>query len=920
MKRLIVLLAVAFLLIAGMSAQTFVPTNGPYGYPILSIATNDSGWIFVGDHKELWRHDTSWHKTQLWGTCSTCISYPIASLFKPIAAQNGLVVYSDLNSGSPSQLWQSVDYGKTWGLQPMTGPPAGILSLKFEDNGTLLGGSQRQQTDSITFRGGGVWASADSGSTWNLLGTDSTREGLDSTTVMALALKNPNTIFAGTENYVFRSTDLGMHWTHCSSGFTSPNIFSLAVAPNGTIFAGTGEKGAFRSTDNGDTWVSIGPTDGRAVVFVDVSGALYTGISAHLDGGFYRSTDNGDTWSLITNGFSTFSNREIFQLGSNGSGTLFAGSLQNGIFRSTDGGNAWKQFGVPVQATVVISSDSLPPPLLAKRRLFTGSTYADSIPHIMFSVAGGASYRSLNGLDWNRFDIAGFSGNVSCVMVAPGGIFVGTSSGGVFRSMDGGFTWEHMNFPTTSQTIISLASNSAGDIFAGTEYGNGLYRSPDNGATWVQLRVVQAFIISIAPSPLNDSLIFFGTDREGVYRSTDKGITWNIVGLTTYFINSLSIDAQGIIYAGTNGGVFRSTDDGTTWEPTGSAAFKGYGSYSTLTDVLAVESDGGNVFAGTNQDGLFRSTDDGTTWIPTNAGLASGNVPAVTMRSDGIVYVGTDNVIFRSTAPVKFNFTYAPAHEGWNLISLPFSVTDPNAHTLFPNAISKAYTFDGSYIERPTLDAGVGYWIKFNTNSASMEGNPVARDTIDVKKGWNMIGGISFTAPVNRIGSIPNGLVLSSVFGYATDSGVYKVTNSIEPGRGYWVKVSDSGKLILQKLPSSAMSGKPVFIPTDELPPSPPESPSAATSQIPKEFALYGNYPNPFNPVTQIAFDLPKDVRVKLSVYNVLGQEVVRVIDEEYKAGSYTVPFTSEKLASGIYFYRLEAGSFAQAKKMLLIR
>jgi hypothetical protein len=88
----------------------------------------------------------------------------------------------------------------------------------------------------------------------------------------------------------------------------------------------------------------------------------------------------------------------------------------------------------------------------------------------------------------------------------------------------------------------------------------------------------------------------------------------------------------------------------------------------------------------------------------------------------------------------------------------------------------------------------------------------------------------------------------------------------------------------------------------------------------PKNFSLSQNYPNPFNPSTMINFAVPVAGRVKIVVYNQLGQQVALIANREYPAGNYSINFNASSLASGVYYYRIEAGSFTQTKKMVLLK
>jgi predicted GH43/DUF377 family glycosyl hydrolase len=91
-------------------------------------------------------------------------------------------------------------------------------------------------------------------------------------------------------------------------------------------------------------------------------------------------------------------------------------------------------------------------------------------------------------------------------------------------------------------------------------------------------------------------------------------------------------------------------------------------------------------------------------------------------------------------------------------------------------------------------------------------------------------------------------------------------------------------------------------------------------SNIPISFALYQNYPNPFNPTTNIEFSIPKTEFVTLKIYNILGEEVSTLVSEKLTQGNYEYTWNAFDFASGVYFYRLKAGKYVQARKMALLR
>jgi hypothetical protein len=91
-------------------------------------------------------------------------------------------------------------------------------------------------------------------------------------------------------------------------------------------------------------------------------------------------------------------------------------------------------------------------------------------------------------------------------------------------------------------------------------------------------------------------------------------------------------------------------------------------------------------------------------------------------------------------------------------------------------------------------------------------------------------------------------------------------------------------------------------------------------TDLPSEFALLSNYPNPFNTSTVISYELPTDTHVKLEVYNIAGQKMATLVESKQQAGCRTVAWDASAASSGLYLYKLTAGDFAETKRMMLIK
>ena len=92
------------------------------------------------------------------------------------------------------------------------------------------------------------------------------------------------------------------------------------------------------------------------------------------------------------------------------------------------------------------------------------------------------------------------------------------------------------------------------------------------------------------------------------------------------------------------------------------------------------------------------------------------------------------------------------------------------------------------------------------------------------------------------------------------------------------------------------------------------------SNEVPAEYSLHQNYPNPFNPSTLIEFDVPKVSFVKLTVYDILGNEISSLLKEELKAGSYRIKWNASLYTSGVYFYKLVAEGYTETRKMVFMK
>jgi len=203
--------------------------------------------------------------------------------------------------------------------------------------------------------------------------------------------------------------------------------------------------------------------------------------------------------------------------------------------------------------------------------------------------------------------------------------------------------------------------------------------------------------------------------------------------------------------------------------------------------------------------------------------------------------------------------------------------------------------------------------------------------------GWHLIGGVAQEIDFTNPNDDPDGSV-TGAYGWDPVMEEYFSTTTLLPNEGYWISVIHECDVNIGKdmTPAEILTPKEqenLIAAFNELygeaPPAKPTVPVGIETEsevpVPKVFALYQNYPNPFNPRTVIRYQLPQPGKVSIQIYNILGQMVKTLIDENMEAGYHRAIWDGRNqhgigMASGVYFYRIEAGKYHDVKKMLILK
>jgi photosystem II stability/assembly factor-like uncharacterized protein len=756
--------------------------------------------------------------------------------------------------------------------------------------------------------------------------------------VHSLAVKGTK-LFAGKNEGIYVSDDNGLHWKKVNPYLPPrysdyPQLRSI-VATDDYIIVSCVDKDVHISTDDGENWVNqeLETVPRRTPVNIAADGDWI--ICGYPLGYVFngQSTDGGQSWI-------PFDSDPAPVLSATIKDSIALVASLSGLFRSVNYGSSWEK--------VYDLFNKLEDPIsiaFSDNEAYVGINQNGINSYILISSDKGATWHdSTNISSFYINEIASTPAEADSQFV-----FAATDSG-VFRSADEGQNWIKKNNGLNTKLILSLAFKVQGEekpiLFAGT--GDGIFKSVDYGNNWIEIGSPSDWLFTSSGSEiyaLSSQTSYTGNTKyrisesdsgyqTTVCRSVNNGSNWDIL-YSGYLenksqINSFVINSNNVLFAA--GGwydfysyifqrmgsiVLTSDNSGSSWETV-------YIDTSTYSVVLgAHESEVYmNTYGQYPSAGLSRFFNNGDSWQnlnPVFSPIASGdsivNPRLSTFAADGNkIYVGGTWRNYMGGRPPTsglINLIGFSDNNGqsWSRIESPLDsitmVNNVQEDTL--SLITEIYP-DGNHIMvgmfaynfsdypwYPSYGGGLYHlyyngsdWIIADTafTNISVSGFAASGSTVFAGTENGVFSTYNYGADWKEINSGMGSKLVNDLF--ITNSYLFASTTN-----GIW-------KRPLSEITSTGGKN------TD--------------GPFPQKFSLSHNYPNPFNPTTIIHYQLKTKSHVQLTIYDLTGREVKKLVNQNQNAGEYSVNFNAGNFASGIYIYRLKTDLFEQSRKMILLR
>ncbi len=745
---------------------------------------------------------------------------------------------------------------------------------------------------------------------------------------------NYQTIYACTWAGLFKSTNSAQNWQHI---FQLPmeeegiQVSYIAVDPdNGDIlYIGIGDADAndggegtiYRSINGGTDWefIDTGMPENAVIhsILIDPTTPQDNRtVFINTDNGVFRSVDDGDSWSAVNTNLPHLNTRRLVGRVVNNSFIIFLSiksegdpidpsTFQGGIYKTTDNGDNWVCINgdLPV---VPYEDPEDPPPFY----------------------------------DYWKFDVHPTNPDI---------IYAGTNFGGwddlfgVHKTVDGGVHWVKVDtdinygwldsvwWADDNVMVLKIAPSNPDIVISGADC---IHKSIDAGENWDQSYTVLTnghwhgtgmelmVPFDVAFHPTDPDKFYVGYDDMGTWRSDDAGYSYarlDEVQLGDYdAANSIVIDpATGDVYVGRNRGfddldgldepysigqVWKSTDEGATWTYMTNGLPEG-------RPVLVMDTENSIIYCAVYGQGVYKTTNGGESWENISNGLGAD---AVYVWDISIAPTDTQTLYLAlNTIEGLGGGIYKTTNGGENWIQLTNATVDdvlcievdPSNSNIVYAGVTDAYIwFETGGLYKST-DGGNSWDIVFDQPRIdAIAVHPDDPQTIFAasQQWWNIAPG--------------------------QDSGFYRSTD----GGNSWENItSNLGHTFILFARINPHNYEQIIVGTHgggiwmgDLNSSIDDEKFLSSSS---HLKLYQSYPNPFNPETNISFSILKDGKLNLSIYNIRGQKVTTLINEQIEKGKHTIIWSgidsqNKPVNSGIYFYKIKVGNQEVIKSMILLK
>jgi|GEM_PF-641318 len=802
-----------------------------------------------------------------------------------------------ISDGVGGFTWYTADGGTTWTPVEIASVfPITAISSRLYDidaaGGTIVIGGYHNTT----------FVSTDGGASYVLSGPYSFGYDYIKTVVV---LDDNNIIVTGSAGWMVKTTDAGANWTNLTYNTgNTPSCMAWVDADTGFLYAANGQY--FSTSDAGATWTAlnewpavsfwgIGIPDENTVVLSAFGGgetsksvdggmtwsyptnistgytsSLYeiefadatTGIVAGTSGNLFKSTDAGDSFVLKDNPMYNLSNKHINALTYLSNGDALAGGSSGIIIRSTDGGETWTQNATAVAQTVYDICEVSPDFLVAGQ----GSG------QIGYSVDGGDNWTL--ALDYGSM-------LMRSVSYRNGVLLVGASTGIIYRteSLDS----------TGLATLTTVHTHSAGDDFYEVEWvtdnvayavgeHGALAYTEDAGLTWTEEEVVRDVTLQ---------KVVYGGNRLWAVGQNGTILVKDFTPITGIVVNEFLASNDASV-----------TDDA--------------GDYEDFIEFINTNDFDVNI-------GGWYITDDLTE--QDKYMISDTNAAATTIPAGGYLVLWCDDEAEEGDLHVGIKLSAGGEAIG---LSQPL----PDGLGWVDSLTFGEQITDTSYGQLPDLS---GTWaIMPPTPGEANHAFPVSI-TFAVDMSYKIDTGVFNPASdfMDIAGSFNDWGTNSMVCLDNDGDSVYVVSIELLPGTAVEYKFRINGNWDTSEFPSGGPNRTYTVADNDETVLvwyNDEEPPTSITEGLPESYALYKNYPNPFNPTTTLRYDLPENSLVTLTIYNIMGQEVRTLINHEMtQAGAHSLVWDATdnagtKVSSGVYFYRINTPAFQDIQRMVYLK